>query len=183
MSQGQYVTAQKWIPYYINEETIGIAILHRLQHLKHLEDTLLGAENKNRNKETDVENIRRETVKSREAFAIHHRELRRLLSDKPVNGKWIRAFDLDRRDKDPVHGRTAAWWNDRKKCAETGGCCGSLCGCCEKSLREYLDPENGMTVKLYGHCSLECGCCIRSRGYYVPDKRLPSTTLGKHVRS
>ncbi|KAL2840764.1 hypothetical protein BJX68DRAFT_246470 [Aspergillus pseudodeflectus] len=180
---GDRNVAEQWIPRWTKEENLGIAILQRLQHLSHLENKVSEAENKNGNGDQDLKTIQRETKELRDSLINHHRRLEELLNDKPVHGKWIRAFDLERQNRDPVHGRPAIWWNDRRKCAELGVCCGSLCGCCEKPLRAYLDPENRMMVGVYGHCTSECGCCICSRRCYLAAKSLPNTTLGKYAWS
>ncbi|PKY08936.1 hypothetical protein P168DRAFT_323978 [Aspergillus campestris IBT 28561] len=38
------------------------------------------------------------------------------------------------------HGRSYAWIFQRATCADTGGCCGRSCGCCEQPLITYLRP-------------------------------------------
>ncbi|KAJ5804247.1 uncharacterized protein N7518_000550 [Penicillium psychrosexuale] len=45
-----------------------------------------------------------------------------------------------------------------KDCAGRGGCCGRVCGCCEK--REST-PERNMGA---GHCTTGCACCSSFRG-------------------
>lgn len=82
-----------------------------------------------------------------------------------------------------------AWVFERGQCAARGGCCGRTCGCCEKSLHEYLLPgshwqgdnlENGAErekVEIHGHCTVECACCIQFRDCYIPHSLLPPTAF------
>lgn len=44
-------------------------------------------------------------------------------------------------------------------CAESGGCCGRECQCCEKRT-ETVNRKIGA-----GHCTLECECCSKARGF------------------
>lgn len=80
------------------------------------------------------------------------------------------------------HGRSYQWIYQRAKCADTGGCCGRSCGCCEQPLITYLrpvspaDPEK-KEVGVYAHCSGECPCCIRVHRRYHPDPCLPKPTI------
>lgn len=69
-----------------------------------------------------------------------------------------------------------AWREARNQCAESGGCCGRKCRCCEKPLKvsvEYGPAVFGLRMEfksgVYGHCTAECGCCRRYKGSYKPD--------------
>lgn len=80
------------------------------------------------------------------------------------------------------HGRSYAWIFQRKICADTGGCCGRSCGCCEQPLITYLRPVSDTDLEkkevgVYGHCGDECPCCIRVRRRYRPDPCLPKPTF------
>lgn len=48
----------------------------------------------------------------------------------------------------------------RTDCAERGGCCGRVCGCCER-------PRSITRAFRFGHCTASCGCCQRSRGFEI----------------
>lgn len=70
-------------------------------------------------------------------------------------------------------------------CADRGGCCSRVCGCCRKS-RNPDRPEG------QGHCTKECGCCRRYRGFelnpeeqklYEPVLDLPRDGLSPYVRN
>ncbi|PWY73403.1 hypothetical protein BO83DRAFT_388765 [Aspergillus eucalypticola CBS 122712] len=75
-------------------------------------------------------------------------------------------------------GRTFKWVEDRRKCADRGGCCGRTCGCCEEVLLEYQRPKfwdsGKVRFKVHGHCTAECACCIQFWGFYNPHPALPA---------
>lgn len=48
----------------------------------------------------------------------------------------------------------------KNRCAETGGCCGQECNCCEKRLNTL--QNSGMN----GHCLWACPCCMKRKRFY-----------------
>lgn len=73
------------------------------------------------------------------------------------------------------------WWRLKiRSCVDIGGCCSRSCGCCEKPLREHLQPTDGggrEVVGVYGHCTSECACCIQHQGFYLPNSHLRETSF------
>lgn len=80
--------------------------------------------------------------------------------------------------------KSIAWEEASRACAVLDECCGRDCGCCSRSLKEFLMPVGSHKKEksgIYGHCTVECPCCIRFRGFYKPDPtsvRIPELGQG-----
>ncbi|KAE8352284.1 hypothetical protein BDV28DRAFT_161892 [Aspergillus coremiiformis] len=102
--------------------------------------------------------------------------------DKRSQNLYVRRVDILRNHFDR-HGRPYFWVLERAKCADTGGCCGRDCGCCDKALLAYnrpfgyLYPDQKRVFRVYGHCTVECPCCIQVRHRYHPHPRLPKSNF------
>ncbi|KAL4913688.1 hypothetical protein BDW62DRAFT_192121 [Aspergillus aurantiobrunneus] len=166
-----------WIKDYTAEEERCAAMLHRLRRLQQLDPTDTAS--------IDNEQLEEEKAQLRSDCILNPRALEFYLKRKPSGGKIIE-FDLHRRTKDE-QGRSAAWYAQRLKCAERGGCCGRTCGCCESPIREYFVPGDGEGERqgsgVYSHCTTECGCCIQNQGCYFEDLslKLPRSKIGPGV--
>ncbi|KAB8262577.1 hypothetical protein BDV32DRAFT_120303 [Aspergillus pseudonomiae] len=116
-----------------------------------------------------------------EAYWISNRTLLSMDETMPLTSN-VEKIDILRFHRDR-HGRPYSWVMDRSTCADTGGCCGRACGCCEKPLLTYYRPmgyrypDKKTKIDVYGHCTAECPCCIQVRHRYHPHPRLPKSAF------
>lgn len=169
-----------WVKRYAAEERKGIALLQREMRLENERRELLNRVDLAKELPCDGSQLYildEKLVEVRQHHCAHQRELRRLWSIKP-NGCQIRDFEMTQKPQMTRHDKPYSWFQGRKACAFSGGCCGRECGCCKKPLRMFLtptllDPKKRMGI--YGHCTTECGCCIKYNGAYIPDTSIGGT--------
>ncbi|PYH96690.1 hypothetical protein BO71DRAFT_396821 [Aspergillus ellipticus CBS 707.79] len=180
----------KWRSEFRAEETLGIAILQR-QHRLQLEQMQQGEKQEQSTKaekERDINILpayslpvrpfEAEIKEMRIEYWKHHSRMWRLLRDLPSSGT-VDYMLVHRRHQDESNS-SFIWIKDQRICAETGGCCGRDCGCCEKALHKYYQPDPSYEAPkpkkpfyVHGHCTVECACCIKFRQCYMPHPKLP----------
>lgn len=182
---------QQWLDRYFEEKFRGQAILQRRRRLMQLQST--GA-NKTHLDDAHQEappeysavcglsdaEIAQEIQTLMRAFWKNNRKLFYMIEECPQTRRAQRV-NLYRYHKDQ-NGRPFAWVGGRMICADSGGCCGRECRCCEKPLLQYDRPADYWEptmkdVGVYGHCTSECPCCIAIKNEYTPHPNLPPTKL------
>ncbi|KAL4999691.1 hypothetical protein BDV10DRAFT_184079 [Aspergillus recurvatus] len=157
----------EWISDHIELESRSVAILQRISRL----DSVTTSTNENNDNVTNVNEEKKGglTTKEKEtlynAYYDNNRLIKNHWATKPP-GNTTTAFELDNKNFEPGTGRRAQWFNQRVICAERGGRCGRVCGCCEKPLSRYIivrviesGRDKGTTVPVYGHC-VATGVCL-----------------------
>ena len=195
-------TREGWTEPFLEEEELGITILQRQHRLIQKKQAIEKQQNENDGKPPDYDLISAAEMAPESTITLLEKELRELREK-----YWEHQNRLSRygilpptwklsvekiyvlRTHRNRHNHSYAWVFERGRCAARGGCCGRTCGCCEKSLHEYLLPGsqgqgddlgNGAVrekVEVHGHCTVECACCIQFRDCYIPHPRLPPTAF------
>ncbi|OGM43326.1 hypothetical protein ABOM_008710 [Aspergillus bombycis] len=181
---------KSWITPYLEERNLGYAILQRRRRLLGLKPVarskLEGESQEKPPGDKEACDPREgkwedEVNELMEAYWTSNRALLTMDETMPLAMNVVEiALLRSHRDR---YGRPYSWVMDRLPCADTGGCCGRACGCCEKPLLTYYRPliykyPNGkMEMGVYGHCTAECPCCIQVRHRYHPHPRLPKSAF------
>lgn len=178
---------QSWIAPFLDERDFGYAILQRRRRLLSIKPAARPKlQGESQEKPPDYEACdegkwEEEVNELMEAYWTSNRTLLAMDETMPLTSN-VEEIDILRTFKDR-HGRMYSWVMDRSTCADTGGCCGRACGCCEKPLLTYYRPRGLLylhgkkEVGVYGHCTAECPCCIQVRHRYHPHPRLPKSAF------
>ncbi|KAB8214623.1 hypothetical protein BDV33DRAFT_195921 [Aspergillus novoparasiticus] len=178
---------KSWITPYLEARDFDYAILQRRRRLLSTKLVAPKLEGESQEKLPDYREacdeakLEEEVNELMEAYWTSNRALLAMDETMPLASN-VMEIDLLRSYKDR-HGRPYSWVIDRSMCADTGGCCGRACGCCERPLltyyrpRGYLDLDRKTEVGVYGHCTAECPCCIQVRHRYHPHPRLPKSAF------
>ena len=189
-------TRQEWTEPFLEEEELGIAILQRQHRLKQKKQAIEQQQKGNDGKPPDYDLISTTDIVPESTMTLLEKELRELREMYWKHQNRFSRYDilpprwrlsvkeiLLLRTRVDRHNHTYNWVFDR------GGCCGRTCGCCERSLDQYLLPGSHSQgddpgknpgrekAEIHGHCTVECACCIQFRDCYIPHPRLPPTAF------
>jgi hypothetical protein len=174
-----------WKRQYIAEEYKGMVILQRQKRLDNRKSEILSAiahlmeyhdhhEDQHKKLCDELYEIDEKLLQTRRLYCAHQLEMRRLWFIAGDNIQ-VRGIIMSRKPQYsllPGRDKPYIWVKQRNACAQSGGCCGRECGCCEEPLAlirivsRRIPRKNN--VSLYGHCTAECGYCIKHNGVYVP---------------
>lgn len=145
---------------YLEEEELGILLLHRQNRLVKIQKQLATQQHDRKKRDDNWQGC--ETISSRTADDIinnnallvkvndelekvhgeyweHQLRLNKLITTHPTNKIIVNEAMIPRLHRDRYN-RPYIWGHDQKECATRGGCCGRNCGCYEKALDWYLAP-------------------------------------------